>query len=305
MRGMVLFSKFDLCNGYWNIRNSEETEDLMAFKTTRGLYAPRVMSFGPTNAPACMQRFMNHIFQPLRDRYPGRFENYMDDCSVVTREGELELHRQITREFFEILRENHLFLQPQKCLVEAEEIDFLGIRLNRHGITIDPSKIKGLTDWPRELKNVKEIRKVLGVLGYQRPFIPNFARFARPLMNLLKKDTPFEWTPECHASLDTLIDIITSSPVLVAPDQERQFELEVDASQFAIGAILWQRDPANPKKLCACSYYSATLSPAEQNYKVFNRELLGIIRALRHWSHLLRGTVLPILIWTDHRNLTY
>jgi len=110
MRGMVLFSKFDLCNGYWNIRNSEETEDLMAFKTTRGLYAPRVMSFGPTNAPTCMQRFMNHIFQPLRDHYPGCFENYMDDCSVVTREGELDLHHQITREFFEILRENHLFL---------------------------------------------------------------------------------------------------------------------------------------------------------------------------------------------------
>jgi hypothetical protein len=110
MRGMVLFSKFNLCNGYWNIRNSEETEDLMAFKTTRGLYAPRVMSFRPTNAPTCMQRFMNHIFQPLRDRYPGCFENYMDDCSVVTREGELDLHRQITKEFFKILHENHLFL---------------------------------------------------------------------------------------------------------------------------------------------------------------------------------------------------
>jgi hypothetical protein len=169
MRSMVLFSKFDLCNGYWNIRNSEEMEDLMAFKMTRGLYAPRVMSFGPTNAPACMQRFMNHIFQPLRDRYPGRFENYMDDCSVVTREGELDLHQQITKEFFEILQEKHLFLWPQKCLVEAEEMDFLGMRLNCHGITIDPSKIKGLTDWPRELKNIKEIHKVLGVLVTSTP----------------------------------------------------------------------------------------------------------------------------------------
>ena len=128
-------------------------------------------------------------------------------------------------------------------------MDFLGIRLNHHGITINPSKIKGLTDWPRELKNVKDIRKVLRVLGYQRPFILNFACFARPLMTLLKKDTPFEWTPECRAFLDMLIDISTSSPVLVAPNQEQQFELEVDASQFAIGAILWQRDPANPKKL--------------------------------------------------------
>jgi hypothetical protein len=167
-----------------------------------------------------MQRFMNHIFQPLRDQYPRCFENYMDDCCIITREGELDLHRQITTEFFDILRENHLFLRPQKCLFEAEEMNFLGMRLNHHSITIDPSKIKGLTDWPRDLKNIKEIRKVLGVLGYQRPFIPNFAGFARSLTNLLKKDTPFEWTSKCQASLDTLIDIVSSSPVLVAPDQE-------------------------------------------------------------------------------------
>jgi len=55
MRGIVLISKFDLCNGYWNICNNEEMENLMAFKMTRGLYAPRVMTFGPTNAPTCMQ----------------------------------------------------------------------------------------------------------------------------------------------------------------------------------------------------------------------------------------------------------
>jgi len=155
------------------------------------------------------------------------------------------------------------------------------------------------------LKNVKEVQKVLRVLSYQRPFIPNFAHFARPLTSLLKKDAIFEWTPEHRASLDTLIDIVTSSPILVAPDQDCQFKLKVDASQFAIGAILWQQDPANTKKLWACGYYSTILSPAEQNYKVFDRELLGIIHALRHWSHLLHSTVLPILIWTDHRNLTY
>jgi hypothetical protein len=77
------------------------------------------------------------------------------------------------------------------------EINFLGMRLNQDGITIDPGKIAGLRDWPRTLGNVKEVRKVLGVLGYQCPFILNFAHFARPLTNLLKKETPFHWTPEC------------------------------------------------------------------------------------------------------------
>jgi hypothetical protein len=177
------------------------------------------------------------------------------------------------------------------------------MHLNCHGITIDPAKVKGLTEWPRESKNIKEIHKVLRVLGYQHPFIPNFVCFTWPLTNLLKKDTTIEWTPKCHAPVETLIDIVTSSPILVAPNQDHQFELKVDASQFAIGAILWQWDPTNPKKFQACGYYSATLSPVEQNYKVFNRELLRIICALRHWSHLLHSTVLPILIWTNHRNL--
>ena len=110
--------------------------------------------------------------------------------------------------------------------------------LNRHSITIDPAKLAGLHNWPQTLGNIKEIWKVLGVLGYQRPFIPNFAGLARPLTNLLKKDAPFNWMPECCQALDTLIDIITSSLVLIAPNQDCQFKLEVDASQFAIGAIL-------------------------------------------------------------------
>jgi len=248
---------------------------------------------------------MNHIFAPLQNKYLGYFENYMHDCSIMTGEGEDDLHCQIITEFLQVLRENHLFLQPTKCLFKKDEINFLGMCLNHHRITIDPGKLAGIHNWPHTLGNVKEVRKILGVLGYQWPFIPNFASFARPLTNLLKKDATFEWTPNCCQALDTLINIVTSSLVLVAPDQDHQYELEVDASQFAIGAILWQRDPANAKKLHAIGYYSATLSPTERNYKVFDRELLGIIHALHHWSHLLRGTPVPVIIWTNHCNLTY
>ncbi len=114
------------------------------------------------------------------------------------------------------------------------------MHLNCHSITIDPGKLAGLCDWPHTLGNIKEVRTVLGVLRYQCPFIPNFTGFTRPLMNLLRKDTTFNWTPKCHQALDTLIDIVTSSPVLIAPDQDCQFKLKVDASQFAIRAILWQ-----------------------------------------------------------------
>ena len=99
----VKFSVLDLCNGYWNVQNSEASEDILVFKTTRGLYSPLVMPFGPTNAPACMQHFMNHIFAPLCNKYPNYFENYMDDCSIMTGEGKDDLHRQIIIEFLQIL----------------------------------------------------------------------------------------------------------------------------------------------------------------------------------------------------------
>jgi hypothetical protein len=87
--GAVLFSKFNLREGYYNVAVEEESQDILTFKTTEGLYAPTVMPFGPTNCPAVMQKFMNHVFQPLYDAYGPRFKNYMDDCGIFMHEGEL------------------------------------------------------------------------------------------------------------------------------------------------------------------------------------------------------------------------
>jgi hypothetical protein len=211
----------------------------------------------------------------------------MNDCGIFMGPGEEELYREITTEFLKILRDNHLFLKPSKCTFEAKEINFLGLHLTAHGITINPSKITTIKDWPCIPKNIKKLRSVLGVLGYQCPFILNFAALTKPLTSLLKKDNNFIWTPKCHQALDTLIDTVCTSPVLVAPDQDCQFELEVDASQYALGAILWQWDPTLDKKLCAIGYYLATLSLAEQNYMIHNCELLAVMRGLHHWLHLL------------------
>ena len=91
----------------------------------------------------------------------------MDDCGIFMREGELDLHREIMTKFFDILRQHHLFLKPSKCTFKVPEIDFLGLRLTRNGITIAPDKINTIMDWPRIPRNLKELRKVLGVLGYQ------------------------------------------------------------------------------------------------------------------------------------------
>ncbi len=143
----------------------------------------------------------------------------------------------------------------------------------------------------------------MGVLGYQRPFIPNFANIARPLTQLLKKGTPFQWTPECREALDKLISIVLTDPALQQPDMTKPFQLEVDASAFATGAILSQRD--NRGKSHTIGFHSKTFTEVERNYNIHDRELLAVVRGLDNWRHLLASSSHPIIILTDHKNLQY
>ena len=154
-------------------------------------------------------------------------------------------------------------------------MEILGWQVGARGIRIDPSKVAGIRDWPRELKDVKQVCSTLRVLGYQRPFIKNFAAIARPLHDLTKKDKPFVWTQECTDTLEQLIQAVTSKPVLYQPDWSKQFELEVDASLFAIRAVLFQRDKDRRRR--PISYFSQALNPTERNYDVWDREFLAVI----------------------------
>jgi RNase H-like domain found in reverse transcriptase len=138
------------------------------------------------------------------------------------------------------LEEHSLFLKLSKWEFEQPAIEYLGVYVKEGTICINPTKCNGLANWPHQLSTVKQVRSTLGVLGYQWPFIPHFAHIAKLLTSLLKKNQPFIWTNECTTALDTLITIITSDPVLHHPDHTKQFKLKVDASQYAIGPILYQ-----------------------------------------------------------------
>ena len=130
-------------------------------------------------------------------------------------------------------------------------------------------------------------------------------------MDLLKKGAEFIWTNNCRKALQRLKDIVTSEPVLVPPRQNEQFILEVDASQYATGAILYQADPklkdwkGNPL-LRPCGYHAQTFSATEQWYPIYDREFLAIMRGLIHWDYLLQAPrPAPTIIITDHANLQY
>ena len=177
----------------------------------------------------------------------------------------------------------------------------LGLLLNGDTIEPDPSKIDGLKSWPTTLKNIKEVRSTLGVLNYNRAFIPGFADIAKPLTNLLKKDTPFLWTLQHTRAVEQLIHKVTCRPVLIHLNPTKPFELEVDASDYATGAIRFQRnEQGKPRPI---GYHSKTFSEAECNYDIYDKELTAVDRGLENWRHLLLGS--EVIVHTDHINLTY
>jgi RNase H-like domain found in reverse transcriptase len=125
----------------------------------------------------------------------------------------------------------------------------------------------------------------------------------QPITELLKKEKKFEWMEECMAALDKLIAIVTSDPVLHQPNYNLPFILEVDTSQYATGAILYQ--PNEKGRLCPVGYHSHMLNTAEQGYDVHDRELLAIMRGLCQWHHLLLSSPFKTVVITDHADLQY
>ena len=137
---------------------------------------------------------------------------------VVATKGDHQHHQQIVRELLQIFQENSYFLQPAKCEFEVSKIECLGLVVDGTTLSVDPKKADGLHNWPRTLSTIKEVQSILGVLGYQRPFIPHYADITRPLTALTKKNNPFVWTTECRTTLDTLITAVTKGPTLAQPD---------------------------------------------------------------------------------------
>ena len=167
---------------------------------------------------------------------------------------------------------------------------------------MDPAKLKAIMDWPTP-KTLKHVQAFLGFGNFYRRFIKDFSKIARPLHALTRKDTPFQWSSACQQAFDNLKHAFTSAPVLTLPDHTRPFRLITDTSDFAIGAVLEQPDEIN--RWHPVAFLSKSMTDAERNYDIHDKELLAIIRSLETYRHYLQGAQHRVEIWTDHNNLTY
>ena len=299
MKDSTLFTKFDIRWGYNNIRIRESDQWKAAFITPFGLFEPTVMFFGFCNAAPTFQTFMNHIFADMiAERW---LKIYMDDLGIHT-QGDLALHHERTRRVLTRLREYGLSLKISKCIFDVPKVEFLGMIIGQGQIAMDPVKLAAIHDW-KPPASVKGIRSFLGFANFYRKFIPNFSHVVAPLNLLTRKDQPWAWTPLQQKAFETLHQAFSSSPVLSIPDVSRPFSIMTDASLFAAGAVLLQDDTNGDAHPCA--YFSKTFIPAEQNYDIYDRELLAVILALEEWKQYVQGTTHPVTIVTDHKNLSY
>ena len=307
LAGCTLFTKFDVRWGYNNIRIREGDEWKAAFLTPEGLFEPLVMFFGLTNSPATFQTMINTEFRPWVKA--GVFSGYMDDGVIhtkqlphETKEQHLMRHRKIAHEIFSQIAMLDLFLKPEKCQFEQTQIEYLGVIVGEGKIQMDPSKTNALLKWPRP-RNVRDVRAILGYTGYYRRFIKNYSSLARPLIDLTKKGIEFTWEKRHQEAFDTLIGLMAARPILLQPNFNKQFVLQTNASALGVGAVLLQQ--GDTKKLQPVEFFSATFTPTERNYDIYERELLAIMKALAHWRPYLGWTKEPFLIQTDHANLQY
>jgi transposase InsO family protein len=292
------FTKLDVRWGYNNIRIKEGDEWKAAFRTNRGLFEPLVMFFGLTNSPATFQTMMDDIFRDLIAR--GVVCVYLDDILIYTRT--LEEHRKIVSEVLKRLKKHKLFLKPEKCEFERTQIEYLGLIVGQGRAEMDPVKVAGVKEWPTPTCK-KEVQAFLGFINFYRRFVKDFSHHARPLFDLTKKEGGWRWEKEQREAFEKLKKIITSTPVLIFPDEGRPFRLEADSSDFATGAVLSQL--ADDQKWHPIGFHSKSLSEVERNYETHDKEMLAIIRALEEWRHLLEGARHRVEVWTDHKNLEY
>jgi hypothetical protein len=298
-----IFSKFDVRQGYNNVCIKKGDEHKAAFKTKYGLFEPLVMFFGLRNSPSTFQAMMDQEFRDIieEQRLLGtEIIIYMDDILVAS--TSLAGHRKAVHAILDRLEELDLYLKPEKCTWEAPRVDYLGLILEKGVTRMDPAKIKGIANWPTPM-TVKQVRSFLGFCNFYRPFIYHFSHIARPLNELTRKENPWTWEERHQKAFEELRNRVTSEPVLAQPRLDQQFELEVNASGFAFGAVLSQKGEDGKKHPIA--FYSATALEAERNYDIYDLELLAIVKACRHWRPYLAGSPHKIIVHTDHANLQY
>ena len=290
----VYYSKMDFSKGYWQIPVEKADIPKTAFVTQDGNYHFLKMPFGMVNATATFNKLMRKVL----DKIPS-VDNYVDDLLEHTISW--EDHLAILAKTFERISQANLTIKPSKCFFGYKDLAFVGHQLGNGKIQPHPDKVLEIQEASRPLTK-KQVRSFMGLVGYYRRYIPNFASIAVPLTDLTKKGQPNQviWEDVHDKAFQSLIGMLLQEPVLRLPDFSKPFWLQTDASDTGIGAALLQDD--NDEKF-PISYASKKLLPRERAYSVIERECLALVWGIKKYQTYLYGK--EFILQTDHQPLVY
>ena len=292
--GARFFCSLDLASGYWQVEMDAAVREKTAFVTQGGLYEFRVMPFGLVNAPATFERLMERV---LRGIAWSECLVYLDDILVFGPDFGTTLAR--LEKVLDRLGEAGLKLKAKKCQLFQEEIPFLGHIVSAAGIGADPTKCQQVRDWPVS-RDLHEVRSFVGLCSYYRRHIQGFTELAAPLYELATKGTEFEWTDRRHEAFGQLKNALTSAPILGFPREDGLWYLDTDASDVGTGAVLSQVQDEEERVI---AYVSKSLEGSKQRYCTARKELLAVVRALKHFKCYLYGQ--KITVRTDNSAVSW
>lgn len=316
LTGSCWFSVLDLKSGYYQIEVEESDKHKTAFVCPLGFWEFNRMPQGVTNAPSTFQRLMERC---MSDIHLKEVVVFIDDLIVFS--DTLEEHERRLLRVLSRLKEYGLKLSPEKCKFFQTSVRYLGHIVSSSGVETDPEKVEVLKRWPVP-KNLKELRSFLGFSGYYRRFIQDYAMIVKPLNDLtsgyppLRKGCKFKerkdyhnpkepfgsrWSASCQLAFESIIEALTTAPVLGFADPKLPYVLHTDASTVGLGAALYQEQDGQLKVI---AYASRGLSRSEARYPAHKLEFLSLKWAVTEkFNDYLYGNQFTVV--TDSNPLTY
>jgi hypothetical protein len=307
----VFWSKMDLLKGFYQLPMHEDSVKYTAFNTLVGKYEFLVMPMGLQNAPGSFMRAMNLIFEGLmwdpNLRQDCGILVYLDDILIFSQTE--EQHMEILRLVLDRLRKHHLQCRFDKCTFAVTEVEYLGFRLSHQGVRMCPKKVQIVKDWPDQPKTKTDIRAFLGIVNYLKRFCKGLSQHSAILSDWSGEKSTCPWTPAHKEALNTIKTLLCSEEVMACPkvDPETKnyfpFTVITDASEIAVGAILLQQQGPSIEDTKVIGYSSSKFKHAERNYSVHEKELMGVLLAVKNWNCFLEGS--KFTVKTDHHSLIW